>query len=107
MDGAERFAAGCAARSAELLPRVRTANAARDLDVVRAVLGDQRLNYVGLSYGTLLGATYAELFPDRFGAMVLDGAADTSLSVAELNVAQGQGFDTALDAFHKARSLNQ
>ncbi len=99
VDSAGQLARGCDARSARLLPHVGTADVARDLDVVRAVLGDERLNYLGKSYGTFLGATYAELFPGRVGALVLDGALDPRISGAELAAEQAKGFDTALNAF--------
>ncbi|KJY38530.1 alpha/beta fold hydrolase, partial [Streptomyces katrae] len=69
----KEFAAGCEQRSARILPHVSTVDAARDMDLLRAVLGDEKLNYVGASYGTFLGATYADLFPGRVGRMVLDG----------------------------------
>ncbi|MEU3982514.1 alpha/beta hydrolase [Streptomyces sp. NPDC026672] len=93
------FAEGCGARSARLLRHVSTVEAARDMDVLRAVLGDRRLNYVGASYGTFLGATYAGLFPDRAGRLVLDGAIDPSLSARRLNLDQTAGFETAFQAF--------
>lgn len=63
----KEFAAGCETRSKRVLPHVSTVDAARDMDMLRAVLGDERLNYVGASYGTFLGATYADLFPARVG----------------------------------------
>jgi len=66
---------------------------------VRAALGDEKLNYLGFSYGTALGAWYAELFPQRVRAMVLDGALDLSLSAVELAYAQGKGFDAALASY--------
>ncbi len=66
------FARGCHEHSAALLPYVRTANAARDMDVLRAALGDARLTYLGKSYGTYLGTWYAPLFPARVRALVLD-----------------------------------
>ncbi|NBM16883.1 alpha/beta hydrolase [Streptomyces sp. GC420] len=93
------FAKGCSARSREILPHVSTAESARDMDIVRAVLGDEKLNYVGASYGTFLGATYAELFPDRVGRLVLDGAMDPSLPAVELNRDQTAGFETAFRSF--------
>ncbi|WP_030205936.1 alpha/beta hydrolase [Streptomyces bikiniensis] len=93
------FAAGCAKRSEKILPHVSTVEAARDMDVLRAVLGDERLTYVGASYGTFLGATYAELFPDRVGRLVLDGAMDPSLPAIDLNRDQTAGFETAFRAF--------
>lgn len=64
----EKFAAGCEKRSGEILPYVSTVDTARDMDVLRALLGDEKLNYVGASYGTFLGATYADLFPERAAA---------------------------------------
>jgi pimeloyl-ACP methyl ester carboxylesterase len=91
----ENFAAGCEKRSGKVLPHVSTMEAARDMDVLRAVLGDEKLNYVGASYGTFLGATYAELFPDRTGRLVLDGAMDPALPARELNRDQTAGFETA------------
>ncbi|GLF96029.1 alpha/beta hydrolase [Streptomyces yaizuensis] len=93
------FAKGCERRSAAVLPHVSTVDAARDMDVVRAVLGDERLTYAGASYGTFLGATYAELFPRRTGRLVLDGALDPSLPAREVNRDQTAGFDTAFRSF--------
>jgi pimeloyl-ACP methyl ester carboxylesterase len=99
---AKRFAAGCAQRTGPLLGEVDTDNVARDLDVLRAVLGDEALHYLGYSYGTYIGARYADLFPDRVGRMVLDGAIDPGLSAADLSIAQAKGFEIAWDAFAKA-----
>ncbi|WP_411076269.1 alpha/beta hydrolase [Streptomyces sp. cmx-4-7] len=93
------FAAGCAKRSEKILPHVSTVETARDMDVLRAVLGDEKLTYVGASYGTFLGATYAELFPDRVGRLVLDGAMDPSLPALDLNRDQTAGFETAFRSF--------
>ncbi|MET9434084.1 alpha/beta hydrolase [Streptomyces sp. NPDC006551] len=95
----KEFAAGCEKRSGRVLPHVSTVETARDMDIVRAVLGDQKLTYVGASYGTFLGATYAELFPQRTGRLVLDGAMDPSLSAGELNRDQTAGFETAFRSF--------
>ncbi|MER6128739.1 alpha/beta hydrolase [Streptomyces sp. NPDC001795] len=97
----KRFAEGCAKQSPELLRHVSTVEAARDMDIVRAALGDKKLNYVGASYGTFLGATYAGLFPDRVGRMVLDGAMDPSVSARKLNEDQTVGFETAFQSFAK------
>ncbi len=94
-----RFGKGCVEESGRLAAHVSTQEAARDIDVLRAVLGDARLSYFGASYGTFLGATYAELFPDRVGRMVLDGALDPSLSSLRLNLVQAKGFETALRAY--------
>ncbi|MEU3746994.1 MULTISPECIES: alpha/beta hydrolase [Streptomyces] len=95
----KEFAAGCRKRSGKVLPHVSTVETARDMDILRAVLGDEKLTYVGASYGTFLGATYAELFPARVGRLVLDGAMDPSLSALDLNRDQTAGFETAFRAF--------
>ncbi|MFC7646799.1 alpha/beta fold hydrolase [Streptosporangium lutulentum] len=78
-ESSRRFASGCQARSGDLLAHVGTADAARDMDLLRAAVGDSRLTYLGKSYGTQLGAVYADLFPDHVRALVLDGAVDPSL----------------------------
>ncbi|GGX74832.1 proteinase [Streptomyces minutiscleroticus] len=95
------FADSCARRSARLLGHVSTVEAARDMDVLRAALGDRRLTYVGASYGTFLGATYAGLYPRRVGRLVLDGAMDPSLSARRMNEDQTAGFETAFRSFAK------
>ncbi|GHF62864.1 proteinase [Streptomyces mashuensis] len=93
------YANGCAARSGRLLRHVSTVEAARDMDLFRAVLGDDKLHYVGASYGTFLGATYAGLFPSRVGRLVLDGALDPSLDAQSVNRDQTAGFQTAFESF--------
>ncbi|MFJ6788886.1 alpha/beta hydrolase [Streptomyces angustmyceticus] len=95
------FAKGCASRSGKLLSHVSTVEAARDMDMLRAVLGDKKLNFVGASYGTFLGATYAGLYPSRVGRVVLDGAMNPELDSRTTNVEQTAGFDTAFTAFAK------
>ncbi|MGY0060336.1 alpha/beta hydrolase [Streptomyces sp. LZ34] len=97
----QKFARGCATRSGEILGHVSTVEAARDMDLLRAVLGDRKLTYVGASYGTFLGATYADLFPRRVGRLVLDGALDPALSSEQINRDQTAGFETAFTAFAK------
>ena len=94
----KQLEASCAAgtKPVELLDHVDTVSAARDLDVLRALSGDQKLNYAGFSYGTYLGAHYAELFPANTGRMVLDGALDPSLSLSEHILGQARGFERAL-----------
>ena len=82
-----------------LLDHVDTASVARDLDVLRALSGQDDLDYLGYSYGTYLGATYAELFPDTTGRMVLDGAMDPSLSLSERVLGQAVGFERARRAY--------
>jgi pimeloyl-ACP methyl ester carboxylesterase len=89
----------CAAGTGAPLGHVDTASAARDMDVLRAAVGDEGLNYLGFSYGTALGATYASLFPERSGRLVLDGAIDPSLDSSEVEVQQAVGFENALRAY--------
>jgi pimeloyl-ACP methyl ester carboxylesterase len=91
--------AGCRERSGQLAAHISTVEAARDLDVLRAALGESRLDYFGASYGTKLGATYADLFPSRVGRMVLDGAVDPELPSRELSLQQAAGFETALRSY--------
>jgi pimeloyl-ACP methyl ester carboxylesterase len=92
-------ALACQRRSGRLLPFVATVDTAKDLDVLRATLGDDKLTYVGFSYGTLLGARYAEQFPDHIRALVLDGAVDPTLTPSATSLAQAVGFEKALVAF--------
>jgi len=101
------FADACAARYADILPHVGTKNVARDMDTIRAALGEEKLNYVGYSYGTSLGAVYADMFPGRIRAMVLDGGTDLSLGFEDVNRTQMIGFERAFQAYLddcKARS---
>lgn len=93
------FGTACQENSDGILPYITTENAARDMDLLRAVLGDRTLNYLGYSYGTFLGATYAKLYPDRVGRMVLDGALDPSASALDVSTAQAIGFESALRAY--------
>ncbi|MFJ9415326.1 alpha/beta hydrolase [Streptomyces sp. NPDC101227] len=93
------FSKGCESRSGKLLPHVSTIEAARDMDMLRAVLGDKKLTYVGASYGTFLGATYAGLYPTHTGRLVLDGAMDPELDARTTNVNQTAGFNTAFTSF--------
>ncbi|HEX5995870.1 MAG TPA: alpha/beta hydrolase [Jiangellales bacterium] len=93
------LAAGCEADAGELLPHLGTANVARDMDVLRAVLGDESLHYLGKSYGTYIGALYADQFPERVGRMVLDGAVDPSLTGPEFALGQAGGVETALSGY--------
>ena len=90
---------GCVDRSGDLAAHVTTVEAARDMDVLRAALGESTMTYFGASYGTKLGATYADLFPDEVGRMVLDGAVDLSIGTRELALEQAGGFETALRAY--------
>lgn len=93
------FVEACEANSGGILPFISTENAARDMDVLRAVLGESTLNYLGYSWGTALGADYAELYPDRVGRMVLDGALDPTVPAHLIGVGQMKGFQQSLEAF--------
>jgi pimeloyl-ACP methyl ester carboxylesterase len=92
----KKFADACAENTGPNLANIDTVSAARDLDVIRSIFGESKINYLGFSYGTFLGTTYAELFTDRVGRMVLDGAINPLLSESEQNIAQLVGFDQAL-----------
>ena len=93
------FGRGCVRGSGRLAAHMSTPEASRDMDIIRAVVDSPEFNYYGASYGTLLGATYADLFPDRLGAMVLDGAIDPQESLVQENLDAAAGFETALRAY--------
>ncbi|MDT9595392.1 alpha/beta hydrolase [Nocardioides zeae] len=95
----ERFGAGCEELSGDLVNHVSTVETARDMDVLRAALGDEDLHYVGFSYGTTLGAVYATYFPERSQRLVLDGATDPSLDRVDGSISQIAGFEVAWDNF--------
>ncbi|MEW9550425.1 alpha/beta hydrolase [Nonomuraea sp. NPDC050783] len=97
--GFRAFTAACVRNARDTLPYVGTVNAARDLDLLRQALGEERLHYFGISYGTRLGGVYAHLFPHRVGRMVLDGAVDPTEDVARTALHQAKGFQRALDGF--------
>lgn len=96
---AELFGQTCATNSPDIFQFVDTVSATRDIDILRALLGDEKLNWLGKSYGTFLGATYADLFPDRVGRMLLDGAIDPTLTNEQLSYGQALGFELALERF--------
>jgi pimeloyl-ACP methyl ester carboxylesterase len=89
----------CVANTGDLLGNLDAASVARDMDVLRAVLGDETLTYLGYSYGTYLGAVYAELFPEKVGRMVLDGAVDPLVGDLDALATQMAGFESAYRAF--------
>lgn len=89
----------CQAGAGNLLENVDSASTARDMDVIRAVLGDKRLTYLGYSYGTFLGAVYAELFPSKVGRMVLDGAVGPDGPSRAWRVRQAAGFEGAFRSY--------
>lgn len=97
--GLEQFAAACEKVSANVLPYVGSVDVARDMDRLRQALGDSGLTYMGQSYGSLLGLTYAALFPTHIRAMVLDSVIDPALSFDQITQGQADGFEDMLDAF--------
>jgi pimeloyl-ACP methyl ester carboxylesterase len=82
-----------------VLPHIGTVNASRDLDVLREALGDKKLNYLGFSYGTRLGAVYAAQFPKKTGRLVLDGVDTLTEPLSEQGIVGAQGQQTALEDF--------
>ena len=94
------YVAACTERTgADLLAHVGTQDVVRDIDIIRAALGDEKLTYVGYSYGTRIGAQYAEMFPTHVRALVLDGALDPAQDLISSSVDQMAGFQQAFDAF--------
>lgn len=93
------FAQACLTHTGPLLEFVDTVSAARDMDLLRAVLGDEKLNFLGYSYGTFLGATYADLYPEKTGRLVLDGAIDPSTTDFDVTKTQAVGFESAFKAY--------
>jgi pimeloyl-ACP methyl ester carboxylesterase len=96
-DLVRRQGEACLRTNPQLAQHVTTVETAKDLDVLRALVGDEQLHYYGASYGTFLGATYAALFPDKVGRLVLDGAMDPSLSAEETALRQVVGIERAFD----------
>ena len=99
LDLSEEVGNGCEDKYGDELGNFNTTYTARDMDRLREALGDEQLTYLGYSYGTTLGSTYAELFPDRVRALVLDGAVDPSKNDLESTEGQAAGFEQAFDAF--------
>ncbi len=102
VDAAKTFDAGCEAHSGALLPYMSTVDAAKDMEQIRIALGDAKLTYLGFSYGTFLGSTYANLYPTHIRAFVLDGAIDPTLSFVDSLTQQAESFSANLDAFFTA-----
>jgi pimeloyl-ACP methyl ester carboxylesterase len=99
LDNTKEFNAACEKNSEKMLPRVRTTDAARDLDLMRQVLGDDKLHYFGISYGTELGGVYAHLFPERVGRAVFDAVVDPTQNPEQGSLGQAKGFQLALDNY--------
>jgi pimeloyl-ACP methyl ester carboxylesterase len=101
----QAYVRACLDNNRGILPYISTANTARDLDGLRAAVGDAKLTYLGFSYGTFVGATYASMFPNRYRALVLDGALDADQYINEPTAGlqeQSQGFEVALARFFQA-----
>lgn len=99
---AARLSAACVQRNGANLRYLSTVNVARDMDRIRSALGVAEINYLGLSYGTYLGAVYSSLFPDRTRTMVLDGALDpvlTALAPLQKDIEQARSFQIGLERF--------
>ncbi|KOG67711.1 alpha/beta hydrolase [Streptomyces flaveolus] len=97
----KQFNGACEKNSEKILPHVRTTDAARDMDLMRQVLGDDKLHYFGISYGTELGGVYAHLFPKRVGRAVLDAVVDPTQDPEQSALGQARGFQLALDNYAK------
>lgn len=100
------FAAGCARRHPDLLAHIDTVSVARDMDRLRVALREPRLNFLGISYGSYLGTTYAELFPGRIRTMALDSILDHSLAFDDLVVTQAVALERAFDRFVRGCRAN-
>ncbi|WP_329472171.1 alpha/beta hydrolase [Streptomyces sp. NBC_01723] len=99
VDNTEEFNAACEKNSKKVIPHVPTTDAARDMDLMRQVLGDDKLYYFGISYGTELGGVYAHLFPKRVGRAVFDAVVDPTQTPEQGSLGQAEGFQLALDNF--------
>lgn len=96
------FGQACLENTGEVLQYIDTLSTVHDLDLLRAVVGDETLSYLGYSYGSDIGAYYADEFPENVGRIVLDGATDPSLSVFEVGLEQTKGFQRALENYLQA-----
>ncbi len=96
---ADEVAEGCSEEYGDALGTFNTVDTARDMDRLRQALGDEQLTYLGYSYGTTLGSTYAELFPDRVRALVLDAAVDPDLDPVAKAEASAAAFEAGFDVY--------
>jgi len=106
VSGIQAFVDACQRNEGSRLPYMSTDNTVRDLDQLRAALGDEKLTFLGYSYGSYLGAKYAAAYPDHVRALVLDGAVDPALDAKQQQVEQAAGFEGVLNAFLKWCSAN-
>ena len=102
LSSAKLMASSCAKAAGSRLAHYSTLDGAKDMELLRILLKEAKLNYIGKSYGTYLGTLYAALYPQTIGRMVLDGAVDPNISVRDQNLAQAAGFDAALKSFTSA-----
>ena len=99
ISAAKLMANACAKAAGRNLSHYSTLDSARDMELLRILLKEPKLNYIGKSYGTFLGTLYAALYPKTIGRVVLDGAVDPNVSPRDANIAQAVGFETALKSF--------
>ena len=99
ISSAKLMASACAKAAGNKLAHYSTLDTARDMEILRILLKEPKLNYIGKSYGTFLGTLYAALYPKTIGRVVLDGAVDPNISPRDANIAQAVGFETALKSF--------
>jgi pimeloyl-ACP methyl ester carboxylesterase len=105
---AKKFAQACATVAGPKIGHYGSVDGAKDMDLLRTLLKEPKLNYLGKSYGTFLGTLYAALYPSRVGKFILDGAIDPNASNAQQNLTQAVGFDTALlDYINKNKTFSQ
>ncbi|MBA2326794.1 MAG: alpha/beta fold hydrolase [Actinobacteria bacterium] len=97
--GVGEFTQQCETAHGDLLDHISSQDTVRDIDRIREAVGDEKLTYVGFSYGTYLGSVYADFFPDKVRSLALDGAVDPALTSLEVNLEQAAGFERSLTAF--------
>ena len=107
IDASKKFSDECGKKSGEILPYVSTNNTVRDMDRLRAALGEQKITYFGFSYGSELGATWATMFPSTVRAAALDGATDPDADYMEGGLQQAAGFERELTRFLARCSKNK
>lgn len=107
IDATRLFSEECEKKSGDILPYISTNNTARDMDAIRAALGEEKITYFGFSYGSELGATWLTMFPTTVRAAVLDGATDPDADYMQSGLDQAKGFDTEFNKFLKRCSQNK
>jgi pimeloyl-ACP methyl ester carboxylesterase len=107
IENAKFFASKCKKAAGDRITHLSTLDSAKDMELLRLALNEQKLNYLGKSYGTYLGTLYASLYPSKVGKMILDGAIDPSISIQEQNLAQAKGFELALNQFLSENNISK